>query len=151
MEIIESNRGENAEANRHAMGIFLNRMAAAESKGGENAAKNYFSHMLENMRRLMSEKHRRIVSNKNEAGDFVGLQLIGFADDARKYPIFAFPGQVFHILAGNENDEEEAGRLLIWIAPEKPIEPPLAAPSRPMNSGLGDLVLIATCLYSEVW
>src|SRR5208337_4576263 len=30
----------------------------------------------------------------------------------------------------------------------EPIVPPSAAPSRPVNSGLGDLVLIATFLYS---
>ena len=33
----------------------------------------------------------------------------------------------------------------------EPFVPPPAAPSRPVNSGLGDLVLIATCLYSAVW
>ena len=33
----------------------------------------------------------------------------------------------------------------------KPIVPPSAAPSRPVNLGLGDLVLSATCLYSGVW
>src|SRR5271157_3975472 len=33
----------------------------------------------------------------------------------------------------------------------EPFVPPSAAPSRPVNSGLGDLVLIATCLYSGVW
>ena len=33
----------------------------------------------------------------------------------------------------------------------EPFVPPSAAPSRPVNSGLGDLVLIATCLYSVVW
>ena len=33
----------------------------------------------------------------------------------------------------------------------EPFVPPSAAPSRPLNSGLGDLVLIATCLYSAVW
>src|SRR5271157_5364448 len=33
----------------------------------------------------------------------------------------------------------------------EPIVPPSAAPSRPVNSGLGDLVLIVTCLYSGVW
>src|SRR5271166_3857214 len=33
----------------------------------------------------------------------------------------------------------------------EPIVPPSAAPSRPVNFGLGDLVLIATCLYSAVW
>src|SRR5271157_4372368 len=36
-------------------------------------------------------------------------------------------------------------------APVEPIVSPSAAPSRPVNSGLGDLVLIATCLYSGVW
>ena len=36
-------------------------------------------------------------------------------------------------------------------AQAKRIVPPSAAPSRPVNSGLGDLVLIATCLYSGVW
>ena len=33
----------------------------------------------------------------------------------------------------------------------KPIVPPSAAPSRPVNLGLGDLVLIVTCLYTAVW
>jgi len=33
----------------------------------------------------------------------------------------------------------------------EPIVPPSAAPSRPVNFGFGDLVLIATCLYSAVW
>ncbi len=33
----------------------------------------------------------------------------------------------------------------------EPFVPPSAAPSRPVNTGLGDLVLIATCLYSAVW
>ena len=36
-------------------------------------------------------------------------------------------------------------------ASAKPIVPPSAAPSRPVNFGLGDLVLIVTCLYSVVW
>src|SRR5208283_3862231 len=36
-------------------------------------------------------------------------------------------------------------------AQAKRIVPPPAAPSRPVNLGLGDLVLIATCLYSGVW
>jgi hypothetical protein len=36
-------------------------------------------------------------------------------------------------------------------AQAKPIVPPSAAPSRPVNSGLGVLVLIATFLYSVVW
>jgi hypothetical protein len=35
--------------------------------------------------------------------------------------------------------------------PVKPIVPPSAAPSRPVNLGLGDLVLIVTCLYTAVW
>ena len=35
--------------------------------------------------------------------------------------------------------------------PVEPIVPPSAAPSRPVNFGLGDLVLIATCLYTAVW
>src|SRR5208337_631308 len=35
-------------------------------------------------------------------------------------------------------------------APAKPIVPPSAAPSRPVNLGLGDLVLIVTCLYTAV-
>jgi hypothetical protein len=33
----------------------------------------------------------------------------------------------------------------------EPFVPPSAAPSRPVNFGLGDLVLIARCLYSAVW
>ena len=33
----------------------------------------------------------------------------------------------------------------------KPIVPPSAAPWRPVNSGLGDLVLIVTCLSTAVW
>ena len=36
-------------------------------------------------------------------------------------------------------------------APAKLIVPPSAAPSRPVNLGLGDLVLIVTCLYTAVW
>ena len=36
-------------------------------------------------------------------------------------------------------------------APAKLIMPPSAAPSRPVNLGLGDLVLIVTCLYTAVW
>jgi transaldolase/fructose-6-phosphate aldolase-like protein len=37
------------------------------------------------------------------------------------------------------------------LAAAKRIVPPSAAPSRPVNFGLGDLVLIVTCLYSVVW
>ena len=33
----------------------------------------------------------------------------------------------------------------------EPFVPPSAAPSRPVNSGLGDLVLIANCLYYAIW
>ena len=36
-------------------------------------------------------------------------------------------------------------------APAKPIVPPSAAPSRPVNFGSGDLVLIAVFLHSGVW
>jgi hypothetical protein len=39
--------------------------------------------------------------------------------------------------------------MLLDIA--KLIVPPSAAPSRPVNLGLGDLVLIVTCLYTAVW
>jgi hypothetical protein len=35
--------------------------------------------------------------------------------------------------------------------PDEPIEPPSAAPSRPVNFGLGDLVFIFVCLYAAVW
>ena len=35
--------------------------------------------------------------------------------------------------------------------PVEPFVPPSAAPSRPVNSGLGDLVLIANCLYYAIW
>src|SRR5271157_126651 len=48
--------------------------------------------------------------------------------------------------AGDGGDGRASGQ---W--PVKPIVPPSAAPSRPVNFGLGDLVLIATCLYSGVW
>jgi hypothetical protein len=33
----------------------------------------------------------------------------------------------------------------------EPFVPPSAAPSRAVNSGLGDLVLIANCLYYAIW
>jgi hypothetical protein len=33
----------------------------------------------------------------------------------------------------------------------EPIEPPPAAPSRPVNFGLGDLVPVAVCHYPAVW
>src|SRR5208283_4243597 len=36
-------------------------------------------------------------------------------------------------------------------AQAKLIVPPSAAPSRPVNLSLGDLVLIVTCLYTGVW
>ena len=50
----------------------------------------------------------------------------------------------------NANDAGE-GACNKPEAQAKPIVPPSAAPSRPVNLGLGDLVLIATCLYSQVW
>src|SRR5271165_6998955 len=41
--------------------------------------------------------------------------------------------------------------LVPEFAPVEPFVPPSAAPSRPVNSGLGDLVLIANCLYDAIW
>src|SRR5208337_2686037 len=52
---------------------------------------------------------------------------------------------------GVQTDKTPRARTEVLAAPRKPIVPPSAAPSRPVNSGLGDLVLIATCLYSQVW
>ena len=45
-------------------------------------------------------------------------------------------------------------RLFRVYKPEaqaKPIVPPSAAPSRPVNFGSGDLALIAVCLHYGVW
>ena len=44
-----------------------------------------------------------------------------------------------------------SGRSYKPEAPAKPIVPPSAAPSRPVNFGSGDLVLIAVFLHSGVW
>ncbi len=38
-----------------------------------------------------------------------------------------------------------------WWSDGGPVVPPSAAPSRPVNLGRGDLVLLATCLYSAGW
>ena len=47
--------------------------------------------------------------------------------------------------------QERFGTTYLSMLPAKPIVPPSAAPSRPVNLGLGDLVLIVTCLYTAVW
>ena len=74
----------------------------------------------------------------------LGSEFLGVRPIVRPGKVLVFSGCNSHPATGSLQP------VAIGAAVE-PIEPPLAAPSRPVNLGLGDLVLIVTCLYTAVW
>jgi len=66
-------------------------------------------------------------------------------------PVRREPCQVLVFSGCNSHPATGSLQPVAIGAAVEPIVPPSAAPSRPVNSGLGDLVLIVTCLYSGVW
>src|SRR5271157_1083088 len=66
-------------------------------------------------------------------------------------PVRREPCQVLVFSGCNSHPATGSLQPVAIGAAVEPIVPPSAAPSRPVNSGLRDLVLIATFLYSAVW
>jgi transposase len=68
----------------------------------------------------------------------------GDAASVRREKVLVFSGCNSHPATGSLQPVAIGAAVEPFVAPS-------AAPSRPVNSGLGDLVLIATCLYYAIW